>query len=137
MAEQRMPQVSRQVAEANAAVRMRLPFADTADFDDARRGLVGTLSDAVIRGTDGRVVWDADAYEFLDDECPESVNPSLWRQGQLNAIHGLFEVTPGIYLMKSISSYFGSGQMSSATIFSSLSPTSRTFAIASSCESRA
>jgi hypothetical protein len=88
MAEHRVPQVSRQIAEANAAVRMQLPFEDTADFDDARRGLVGALSDGVIRGTDGRVVWDADAYGFLDGACPETVNPSLWRQGQLNAIHG-------------------------------------------------
>jgi alkyl sulfatase BDS1-like metallo-beta-lactamase superfamily hydrolase len=102
MTEQRVPQVSRQVAEANAAVRMRLPFADTADFDDARRGLVGSLSDGVIRGTDGRVVWDADAYGFLDGACPETVNPSLWRQGQLNAIHGLFEVTEGIYQVRGL-----------------------------------
>ena len=28
---------------------------------------------------------------------PESVNPSLWRQAQLNAIHGLFEVQPGVW----------------------------------------
>lgn len=46
--------MSREIAEANAAVRMRLPFEDASDFDDARRRLVGTLSDGVIRGTDGR-----------------------------------------------------------------------------------
>jgi alkyl sulfatase BDS1-like metallo-beta-lactamase superfamily hydrolase len=97
-----VPQVSRRIAEANAAVRMRLPFEDTTDFDDARRGLVGSLSDGMIRGTDGRVVWDADAYGFLDGECPETVNPSLWRQGQLNAIHGLFEVTRGIYQVRGL-----------------------------------
>jgi alkyl sulfatase BDS1-like metallo-beta-lactamase superfamily hydrolase len=90
------------IAEANAAVRLRLPFADTDDFDDARRGFVGTLSDPVIRATDGRVVWDADAYAFLDGECPESVNPSLWRQGQLVSIHGLFEVTDGIYQVRGL-----------------------------------
>ncbi|MFT3865901.1 MAG: hypothetical protein QM729_16675 [Solirubrobacterales bacterium] len=39
---------------------------------------------------------------------------------------------PQRYLMKSISSYFGSGQRSSATTFSSLSPTSRTLLIAAS-----
>ena len=39
------PQATPLIADANAAVRMRLPFADTEDFDDARRGLVGTLSD--------------------------------------------------------------------------------------------
>jgi alkyl sulfatase BDS1-like metallo-beta-lactamase superfamily hydrolase len=102
MTEPRAPQVSRQVAAANAALRMRLPFDDASDFDDARRGLVGSLSDGVIRGTDGRVVWDADAYGFLDADCPETVNPSLWRQGQLNAIHGLFEVTAGIYQVRGL-----------------------------------
>ena len=56
---------ARQIVEANAAVRLRLPFADTEDFDDARRGFIGSLPDPVIRATDGRVVWDAGAYGFL------------------------------------------------------------------------
>ena len=90
------------IAEANAAVRLRLPFANTEDFEDARRGRIGSLSDGVIRGTDGRVVWDADAYAFLDADCPDTVNPSLWRQSQLNAIHGLFEVTEGIYQVRGL-----------------------------------
>jgi alkyl sulfatase BDS1-like metallo-beta-lactamase superfamily hydrolase len=93
---------TREIVEANAAVRMRLPFADTEDFDDARRGRIGSLSDPVIRATDGRVLWDADAYAFLDAECPDTVNPSLWRQGQLAAIHGLFEVTDGIYQVRGL-----------------------------------
>ncbi len=102
MADRSAPQATRLIAEANAAVRLRLPFADTEDFDDARRGLVASLSDGVIRATDGRVVWDADAYAFLDADCPETVNPSLWRQGQLNRIHGLFEVTGGIYQVRGL-----------------------------------
>ena len=90
------------VADANAQVRMRLPFADTEDFEDARRGRVGSLSDPVIRATNGRVVWDVGAYSFLDAGCPDSVNPSLWRQAQLNSIHGLFEVTEGIYQVRGL-----------------------------------
>ena len=90
------------VADANAQVRMRLPFADTEDFEDARRGRVGSLSDPVIRATSGRVVWDVGAYSFLDAGCPDSVNPSLWRQAQLNSIHGLFEVTEGIYQVRGL-----------------------------------
>jgi alkyl sulfatase BDS1-like metallo-beta-lactamase superfamily hydrolase len=96
------PRVEPPVAEANAGVRMRLPFADAQDFDDARRGFVGSLPDPVVRATEGRVVWDADAYGFLDAECPATVNPSLWRQGQLNALHGLFEVTDGIYQVRGL-----------------------------------
>ncbi len=95
-------QATRPIVEANAGMRMRLPFADTEDFEDARRGLLGSLSDAVIRTTSGRIVWDADAYGFLDAECPDTVNPSLWRQGQLNAMHGLFEVTEGIYQVRGL-----------------------------------
>jgi alkyl sulfatase BDS1-like metallo-beta-lactamase superfamily hydrolase len=93
---------TREIAEANAAVRLRLPFADTTDFDDARRGWIGTLSDPVIRATDGRVVWDAGAYAFLDADCPDTVNPSLWRQSQLASIHGLFEVADGIYQVRGL-----------------------------------
>src|SRR5690349_23252508 len=94
--------VTRHIVEANAAARMRLPFADTQDFEDARRGRIGSLSDPVIRATDGRVVWDADAYGFLDADCPETVHPSLWRQGQLASIHGLFEVAEGIYQVRGL-----------------------------------
>ena len=90
------------VAAANAEVRMHLPFANAEDFEDAQRGRIGSLSDPVIRSTSGRVVWNAEAYKFLDGECPESVNPSLWRQGQLNKIHGLFEATEGIYQVRGL-----------------------------------
>ena len=71
-------------------------------FDDAQRGLVATLDEPVIRTTSGRVVWDLTpyAYQSIDASCPATVNPSLWRQAQLNSIHGLFEVAPGIYQVR-------------------------------------
>jgi alkyl sulfatase BDS1-like metallo-beta-lactamase superfamily hydrolase len=74
-----------------------LPFDDTADFEDARRGFIGRLDPCVVRGADGRVVWDNESYGFLAGPAPATVNPSLWRQSTLNAIDGLFEVVPGIY----------------------------------------
>ncbi|MFT5483012.1 MAG: alkyl sulfatase BDS1-like metallo-beta-lactamase superfamily hydrolase [Halieaceae bacterium] len=46
------------------------------------------------------MIWDATSYAFVQDDAPASVNPSLWRQEQLNNIHGLFEVTPGIYPLR-------------------------------------
>ena len=95
-------EVSREIEEANRAVRMQLPFEDRGDFEDALRGRLGSLTEGVIAGTGGRVVWDLDAYGFLDGECPPSVNPSLWRQGQLNAIQGLFEVAEGIYQVRGL-----------------------------------
>src|SRR5690349_1966455 len=77
-----------------------LPFDDTADFDAATRGFLGTVDPPVIRDADDRVVWDLDSYSFLEGEAPETVNPSLWRQSRLLTKHGLFEVVPGIYQVR-------------------------------------
>lgn len=80
-------------------VRQRLPFSDTQDFEDAARGLVAPLPGPVT-AADGKVVWDNSTYDFLSGDCPETVNPSLWRQSQLVATGGLFEVVPGIYQVR-------------------------------------
>jgi alkyl sulfatase BDS1-like metallo-beta-lactamase superfamily hydrolase len=93
---------TQQIAEAHQAVRMSLPLGDQEDFEDARRGFIAALSPALVSGTAGRVVWDMESYAFLGGECPDTVNPSLWRQSQLNAIHGLFEVVPGIYQVRGL-----------------------------------
>ncbi|WP_131815155.1 alkyl/aryl-sulfatase, partial [Mycolicibacterium holsaticum] len=77
-----------------------LPFGDTADFDDADRGFLAALSPCVITAADGRVVWDNDAYAFLHGDAPTSVHPSLWRQSQLCAKQGLYEVVEGIYQVR-------------------------------------
>ncbi|GAA4234136.1 alkyl sulfatase dimerization domain-containing protein [Actinomadura meridiana] len=79
-----------------------LAFGGRADFENAERGLVASSSPGVVRDADGRVVWDNDVYEFLDGSCPETVNPSLWRQSQLCAKQGLFEVTDGIYQVRGL-----------------------------------
>jgi alkyl sulfatase BDS1-like metallo-beta-lactamase superfamily hydrolase len=90
--------------DASAAVRVQhraalgtLPMADTADFDATSRGLIGELSPGVVRAAGGEVVWDNDSYAFLDGDAPDTVHPSLWRQSQLVARQGLFEVVEGIY----------------------------------------
>ncbi len=77
-----------------------LPVNDAADVDDAKRGLIGRLDPCVVRAADGRVVWDNSSYAFLGGRAPETANPSLWRQSQLVAIDGLFEVVPGIYQVR-------------------------------------
>jgi len=77
-------------------------FEDTTDFDNADRGFLGAMVPAVVRAADGRVVWDNDAYDFLKGECPDTVNPSLWRQAQLCAKQGLFEVAEGIYQVRGL-----------------------------------
>ena len=81
---------------------MAPPFDDTTDFEDAERGFVGAMDPCVVSADDGRVVWDNDAYSFLGDACPGTANPSLWRQSQLCAKQGLFEVTEGIYQVRGL-----------------------------------
>ncbi|MFJ4989935.1 alkyl/aryl-sulfatase [Streptomyces sp. NPDC088732] len=88
------------VAQANEQVTSRFPFDDTQDLADARRGFLGTASDDVIRDRAGRSVWDLGAYGFLDQDCPDTANPSLWRQSRLCSDHGLFQVTEGIYQIR-------------------------------------
>ena len=87
---------------ANQAVRDYLPFNNTQDFTNARRGFIATLDDTVIKNTEGGVAYDTAWYAFLEGETPATVNPSLWRQSTLNAIDGLFEVTKGIYQVRGI-----------------------------------
>ncbi len=75
-------------------------FADRRDFAFADYGFMGTRADPKILGTGGNLVWDLNAYDFLKGPAPASVNPSLWRQSQLLARHGLFEVTRGVWQVR-------------------------------------
>ena len=77
-----------------------LPFDDTTDFHDADRGFIAALEPCVIKAADGRVVWDNDVYAFLTGDAPTTVHPSLWRQSQLCAKQGLYEVVEGIYQVR-------------------------------------
>ncbi|WP_367137377.1 MULTISPECIES: alkyl/aryl-sulfatase [Streptomyces] len=70
------------------------------DFTDASRGLLAPPPSDLpfIPAKSGRqVAWGFADYDFLRDGEPETnpgpVNPSLWRQGQLTAVAGLFQVT--------------------------------------------
>lgn len=79
-----------------------LPFEDTRDFQDADRGFIAAKHPCVIKAADGRVVWDNDVYGFLAGEAPTTVHPSLWRQSQLVAKQGLYEVVEGIYQVRGL-----------------------------------
>ncbi len=79
-----------------------LPMSDTADFEDADRGYLGSLEPGEVRADDGRVVWENDSYGFLAGDAPTSVNPSLWRQSILAAKQGLYEVVEGIYQVRGL-----------------------------------
>ena len=87
-------------AQANAEVATELPLSDTAEFEDARRGFVATDDPLVTTSAAGNVVWNRPSYDFIRGEAPPSVNPSLWRQAQLNNINGLFKVTDRVYQVR-------------------------------------
>lgn len=80
---------------AQAELAKRLPLSDPRDMANATRGKLAEIPGGVILDKQGKTVWDRRPYAFLDArEAPDTVNPSLWRQARLNAVHGLFEVVP-------------------------------------------
>jgi alkyl sulfatase BDS1-like metallo-beta-lactamase superfamily hydrolase len=80
------------VAAANARVLAELPFADRQDFDDAMRGFIATSPN------------EQNHYQFLQQAtAPPTVNPSLWRLAQLNALNGLFKIADGVYQVRGFS----------------------------------
>lgn len=88
---------------ANKALLNQLNWSDNEAFEQASRGFIASLDDPVIRNANDLPVWDLGAYPFLEEEAaPPSVNPSLWRQSSLLALyHGLFQVTEGVYQIRS------------------------------------
>ena len=101
---------------ANQKILQELNLANTQDYTDAQRGFMATLT------ADGQVtnepvdevkimnnkpgappvpVWNLGLYSFLSgtqpQQAPYTVNPSLWRQAQINIYNGLFQVTTRTY----------------------------------------
>ncbi|MGB4074087.1 alkyl/aryl-sulfatase [Pseudomonas sp.] len=88
---------------AQQAVLAALPFNDKREFDDAQKGFIAKPDSLTIKDANGKVVWDLESYKqfiALDQPAPDSVNPSLWRNAQLNIQYGLFKVTDGIYQVR-------------------------------------
>ncbi|RRJ83196.1 alkyl/aryl-sulfatase [Aestuariirhabdus litorea] len=79
---------------ANQSLAERLNWNDTQAFADAQRGLVAPFdaaTEAVLRKQ----------FEFIGDAIPATVNPSLYRQAQLNqTAGGLYRVSEGIYQVR-------------------------------------
>ena len=87
-------------AEKNAAWYEALDFSDRREFANAERGWLDNAEGRIIDGDDNRSVWDLQSYGDLNRDAPDTVNPSLWRNTQLNAKAGLFEVCDGIYQVR-------------------------------------
>lgn len=87
-------------AEANAEWYEKLDFSDRREFANAERGWLDNAEGRIIDGDDNRSAWDLQSYGDLNRDAPDTVNPSLWWNTQLNAKAGLFEVCDGIYQVR-------------------------------------
>jgi alkyl sulfatase BDS1-like metallo-beta-lactamase superfamily hydrolase len=80
-----------------------LPFDDTRDFEEQRRGFIAPMPDRQIRAEAGHLAWDMTRFEFLEaNKDFDSIHPSLVRQSRLNNNYGLYEVVPGIYQVRGL-----------------------------------
>lgn len=87
-------------AEKNAEWYEKLDFSDRREFANAERGWLDNAEGKIIYAEDGKFAWDLQSYGDLNRDAPDTVNPSLWRNTQLNAKAGLFEVCDGIYQVR-------------------------------------
>ena len=87
-------------AEKNAEWYEKLDFSDRREFANAERGWLDNAEGKLIYTEDGKFAWNLQSYGDLNQNAPETVNPSLWRNTQLNAKAGLFEVCDGIYQVR-------------------------------------
>ncbi|MGE0196794.1 MAG: MBL fold metallo-hydrolase, partial [Methylocystis sp.] len=87
---------------ANRAVLQSLNFNDRQDFDNAARGLIAKPDSLTIKDASGKVVWDMESFKsfIVDKPAPDSVNPSLWRNAQLNMNYGLYKVHDRIFQVR-------------------------------------
>lgn len=90
--------------KANERAAQAAMFENTQDFIDARRGFIARDDDYYVSDKE-QILFDSRDYHFVDNDginAPPSVHPGLWRQAALNNIHGLFEVTDGIYQLRGL-----------------------------------
>jgi len=81
--------------------RGALPFDDTRDLEEQKKGLIARMPDLKIMADAGHVAWDMERFQFLDRQDDfDSIHPSLLRQSKLNNNYGLYEVMPGIYQVR-------------------------------------
>ncbi len=92
---------SKYTQEVLRQARTTLPFADTRDIEEQKRGLIAPMKKLQIMADAGNIAWDMARFQFLDrQDSFDSIHPSLLRQAKLNNNYGLYEVIPGIYQVR-------------------------------------
>ena len=86
------------------AFALSMPADDGSDADDVARGFIATRVEPVIEKIHPNpwlpISWDLSKSDFVHGPCPDTVNPSLWRQAGFNSQHGLYEVIDGFYQVR-------------------------------------
>ncbi|WP_112479793.1 alkyl/aryl-sulfatase [Vibrio variabilis] len=84
---------------ANNELAKTLPWQDTSAFERSKRGLIAAFGDHRVGELRNRM--SHMDVEHIRNDRPDTVNPSIWRQGQMNyASGGLYQVTEGVYQIR-------------------------------------
>ncbi|HFC9214942.1 TPA: alkyl/aryl-sulfatase [Enterococcus faecium] len=90
---------TKETQKENSNVKKQLNFADNHEFMLASQNCVAPFNHLEII-QDGKVIWSQKAYAFLEEECPNCANPSLWENARCNHQTGLFRVTEQIFQLR-------------------------------------
>lgn len=92
---------SKYTQEVLRQARTSLPFSDTRDLEEQKKGLIAPMKKMQIMADAGNVAWDVERFRFLQTQDDfDSIHPSLLRQAKLTTNYGLYEVIPGIYQVR-------------------------------------
>jgi len=81
--------------------RKTLPFSDTRDFEEQKKGFIAAPDYLKIMADAGHVAWDMERWQWVSEgENFDSIHPSLERVSKLNMNYGLYEVVPGFYQVR-------------------------------------
>jgi alkyl sulfatase BDS1-like metallo-beta-lactamase superfamily hydrolase len=86
--------------DAQKATAAALPAEDGRDAAFADQGFIATRADPLIKTSDGKPVWNLEAYAWMDGDAPPTVNPSLWRHMKLLRKHGLYKVADSVWQVR-------------------------------------
>lgn len=87
--------------QINENVYQLLDFDDKQEEEFATKGFITAPETLTIKDDNDNTIFDQSVYDFVKDtDAPDSANPSLWRNTQLNTNYGLFQVTDDIYQVR-------------------------------------
>lgn len=94
-----MEKASQYTCQHHHQLKSTLPFNHNHELDLARQNCVASFNKLEIV-QQNKVIWSQQAYDFLEDECPDTANPSLWENARCNHQTGLFRVTDNIFQLR-------------------------------------